>query len=160
MQSHAYTSIQNKENNTKNYNRMHTLLHYIVLHYSRLKIWWKYRLRQFLYVILWHSCEMSIYLTCTLCCHITPKHDRVTTVYTPWTTPSVTVARNLSVRVHFSLCTPMVPRSEAEILNISKLYRTCKLMDGLPLTDKRTSRQWSKDRDVSPNAAYHGGNCL
>ena len=36
----------------------------------------------------------------TLCCHVTLKHDRVTTLYTLWTTPSVTVVKLSSVHAH------------------------------------------------------------
>ena len=53
--------------------------------------------------------------------HITPKDDRVTTLYTPWTTPSVTIARNSSTHAHIGLCIPMVPNFEGEIFNILKL---------------------------------------
>ena len=57
----------------------------------------------------------------TLCCHVTPKDDRVTTLHTPWTAASVTVARNSSVHAHIRMRRPMVPNSEAEVLNFLKL---------------------------------------
>ena len=45
----------------------------------------------------------------------------VTALYTPWTTPSVTVTRNSSVHARNCLYMLTVPNSEAEILNILKL---------------------------------------
>ena len=35
-----------------------------------------------------------------VCRRVTPKNDQVTTLYTLWTTTSVTVARNSTVHVH------------------------------------------------------------
>ena len=40
----------------------------------------------------------------TLCRRITQKDNQVTTLYTPWTTPSVTVARNSYVQPRIHLC--------------------------------------------------------
>ena len=54
----------------------------------------------------------------------------------PWTTPLVTIVRNSYVHVQNRLCMPIVPNSEAEILNILKLCRIHKVMDGSPLTHK------------------------
>ena len=51
----------------------------------------------------------------TLCPRVTWKDDRVITLYTTWTTPSVTVAGNLHVHAHFRSCMPMVLKSEAKI---------------------------------------------
>ena len=45
---------------------------------------------------------------------------RVTTLYTPCTTPSVTIARNSSARAHIRLHMSTVPNSEAERLSILK----------------------------------------
>ena len=53
-----------------------------------------------------------------LCPLVTLKDDRVTTFYTPWTTPSVTIGRNSSPHARIRLRMPMVPNSEAKILNI------------------------------------------
>ena len=50
--------------------------------------------------------------------HVAPRDDQVTNLYTPWTTPSVTVARNSSGHVCFSLRISTV--SKSEILNILK----------------------------------------
>ena len=36
----------------------------------------------------------------TLCRCITPRHAQVTTLYTPWTTPSVSISQNPSARAH------------------------------------------------------------
>ena len=36
----------------------------------------------------------------TFCCCIIPKHDRVTTLYKPWTTPSVNLSKNSSAHAH------------------------------------------------------------
>ena len=55
-----------------------------------------------------------------LCCRVTLKDDRVTTLYTPWTTPSVTMARNSYAHAWNHLRMLTVPNSEAEILNILK----------------------------------------
>ena len=52
---------------------------------------------------------------------ITPKDDRVTTLYTPWTIPPVTVATNSSAHASIHLCMLSVPNSDAETLNILKL---------------------------------------
>ena len=49
--------------------------------------------------------------------HVTPKDDRVTTLYTSWIRPSVTVARNHLCMLGF-------------------VHRRYKVMDGLPLTHK------------------------
>ena len=57
----------------------------------------------------------------TLSYHVTPKDDRVTTLYIPWTTRSVTVAINSSAHDHIRPCMLMVPNSEEEILNVLKL---------------------------------------
>ena len=43
-----------------------------------------------------------------LCHHVTPKDDRVTTLYTLWTTPSVTEARNSYEHACIPLHMPMV----------------------------------------------------
>ena len=53
--------------------------------------------------------------------HITPKDDQVTTLYTPWITPSVTIARNSSVHTHIHLYMLTVRWSKVEILSILKL---------------------------------------
>ena len=53
----------------------------------------------------------------TLCRHITMIDDQVPTLYTPWTTPAVTVARNSSAHACIRLGMPKVSSSEAEILN-------------------------------------------
>ena len=53
----------------------------------------------------------------SLCCRVTSKYDRVTTLYTP----SVTVARNSSAHASIHLRIPIVPNLEEEILNILKL---------------------------------------
>ena len=52
------------------------------------------------------------FITC-----ITPKDNRVTTFYTLWPTPSLTIARNSSVHDHIHMRIPMVPNYEAEMLN-------------------------------------------
>ena len=39
-----------------------------------------------------------------LCHRVTPKDDKVTTVYTPWTTPSDTIAKNSCTHAHIRLC--------------------------------------------------------
>ena len=52
----------------------------------------------------------------TLCCHITPKHNQITTLCTTWTTPSITVVRNLYAQNCLPL--PTILNSEAEIINI------------------------------------------
>ena len=57
----------------------------------------------------------------TLCHRVKPKDDRVTTLCTPWITPSVTIARNSSVHARIRLHIPTVSNTEAEILNILKL---------------------------------------
>ena len=57
----------------------------------------------------------------TLCLHVTLKDNKITMLYALWTTPSVTVARNFPAHVHFLQPMSTVPKSEAEILNISKL---------------------------------------
>ena len=44
---------------------------------------------------------------------VTSKDDQIT--YTWWTTPSVTIARHLSVNVYFHLRMAMAPKSEADI---------------------------------------------
>ena len=54
--------------------------------------------------------------------------DRITTLCTPWTTPSVNVVRNSYVHEPNRLHMITVPKSDAEILN--------KVMDGSPLTRK------------------------
>ena len=56
-----------------------------------------------------------------LCRHITLKHEQVTTLYTPGTTSSVTIARNSSVHAQIDLRMLTVPDSKAEILYILKL---------------------------------------
>ena len=55
------------------------------------------------------------------CCCVSPKDDHVTTLYTPWTTPSVTVARNSYMHAQNRPCMPTVHKSEVEILNVLKL---------------------------------------
>ena len=49
----------------------------------------------------------------TLCCHITPKDNQVTPLYTLWITPSVTISRNSSVHARINL-----PNSEAEKISL------------------------------------------
>ena len=51
---------------------------------------------------------MSVYFT----------ERRVTTLYTLWTTPSVTIARNSSAHAGICLCMITVANSEVQILNI------------------------------------------
>ena len=48
----------------------------------------------------------------TLCRHVTPKDDQVTTLYTSCTTPSGSVAKNSSAHARIRLHMPMVPNSE------------------------------------------------
>ena len=48
----------------------------------------------------------------TLCHHITPKDVRVTTLYTLWTTPSVTIARNSYAHACIHLLMPTVLKAE------------------------------------------------
>ena len=80
----------------------------------------------------WQNVQL---LPLTLCRHsVTLKDDRVTTLYTLWTTPSVTVARNLSVHAYFQLRMSLVPKSEVKIFQ--NFCRTCKAMEGSPLTCK------------------------
>ena len=66
------------------------------------------------------------------------KTTRVTTLYAPWTTPSVTVARNLYVHACIHLHMLTVLNSVAEILIILNFHRTCKVMDVWPLCHKVT----------------------
>ena len=54
----------------------------------------------------------------SLCCCITPKGDQVRTLYTLWTTASVTTAINSSVHARIHLCMPTAPNSKMEISNI------------------------------------------
>ena len=49
------------------------------------------------YATLCHSGRNVHVPPLTVSRRITPKDDRITTLYTPWATPSVTVARNSSV---------------------------------------------------------------
>ena len=56
----------------------------------------------------------------TLCRRVTSKDDLVTTLYTPCTTPSATIATDLSVYTCIRLHMLMVRLSEVEILNILK----------------------------------------
>ena len=70
----------------------------------------------------------------TLCCLVRLKDERFTTLDTPWTTPLVTVVRHLHADAWNYLRMPIVPNSEAEILNILKLPSTRKVMDGGQLT--------------------------
>ena len=49
------------------------------------------------------------------------KHPSHTTLYTPWTTTSVTLARNSSVHAGIHLHMPTLRSSEVEILNFLKL---------------------------------------
>ena len=49
-----------------------------------------------------------------LCHSMTPKDDRVTTLYILWTAPLVTVTRNSSVHARNRLCMLTVPNSEVE----------------------------------------------
>ena len=58
-----------------------------------------------------------------LCRRITPKDDRITTSYTPWTRPSVTIVRNLYVHALNYLRMLTVPKSEVENSNILKLWK-------------------------------------
>ena len=46
---------------------------------------------------------------------VTPKDNGVSNMYTPWTTPSVTVERNSSAHAHICLRMLKVPNSEEEI---------------------------------------------
>ena len=78
----------------------------------------------------------------TLCHRGTLKDDRVTTLYTLWTKPPVTIARNLSVHAHFLLSMLMVPKSEAEILNILKLPSDAQ-GNGQSATDSQVCKQAS-----------------
>ena len=61
----------------------------------------------------------------TLCRHVTPKDDWVTTLYTLWTTPSVGVARNSYAHAHNHLRMLTVRQSEAEILKYLKTTVEC-----------------------------------
>ena len=62
-------------------------------------------------------------------CSIKPKDDRITSLCTLWTTPSVTLVRNSYVHARNRLHMLMVLQSEAEIW-------MCKVMDRWPLTRK------------------------
>ena len=57
----------------------------------------------------------------TLSCRITLKDDRITTLCTPWTTPSITIVRNSYVYAQNRLHMPTAPNSEVDITNILKL---------------------------------------
>ena len=47
------------------------------------------------------TCYTVVKHPCTALCHrITPKDVQSTTLYTPWTTPSVTIERNSSAHAH------------------------------------------------------------
>ena len=53
-----------------------------------------------------------------LCHRVTLKDHRVTALFTWWTTPSVTTARNLYVQAPIGLCMSMVTNSDVEILSV------------------------------------------
>ena len=57
----------------------------------------------------------------TLCRLIILKDNRITTLCTSWTTPSVTIVTNSYAHAQTRLQMLTVPNSEAEILSISKL---------------------------------------
>ena len=67
-------------------------------------------------------------------CLVIPKDNRVTTLYTPWTTTSVTVIRNSQAKAQNHLC--MLTVLKAEILNFPDFCGTCKDWYGGPLTHK------------------------
>ena len=50
-----------------------------------------------------------------------PKDDQITTLCVPWTTPLVSVERNLYAHAQNGLHMLMVPKAEAENSNILKL---------------------------------------
>ena len=52
-----------------------------------------------------------------LCRRITPKDDRMMTLCTPWSTPSVVVVRNSNRHAQNHLRMLMVSKSEVEMLN-------------------------------------------
>ena len=72
--------------------------------------------------------------TLTLCHCITKNDGRLTILYTPWTTPLVTIARNLSAHAHFGLhmltlvCTCSLWSAHAHFgLHMLTLVSTCSL---------------------------------
>ena len=67
--------------------------------------------------IQWQTAHLPSY---ALCRCITPKDEQITTLHTPWNTPSVTRARNSSAHAHIHLRILTMRRSEAEILNSFK----------------------------------------
>ena len=73
---------------------------------------------QILYEVCMRSCDTIPPLT--LCHCITTKDDPVTTLYTPWATPSVTIARNSYVHARNHLRMLTLPNLEAEILNFER----------------------------------------
>ena len=63
-------------------------------------------------------CQLTLY-----CC-VTPKDDQVTTLYTLWTTPSVTVARNSSEHAHItSLYTNTVNNHPKTVKQLVKIVQ-------------------------------------
>ena len=64
---------------------------------------------QDLYSTLRHIGETSMYVQSPYVTIYTPKDDRVTTLCTPWTTPSVTIARNSSAHAQNHLYMLTVP---------------------------------------------------
>ena len=72
----------------------------------------------------------------TLCPCITPKDNRVTTLCTPLTTPSVTVVRNSCVHVRNCLHMLTVRNQRGKCYTFEKNRGTCKKMDASPLCHK------------------------
>ena len=72
----------------------------------------------------------------TLCRRVTPKYNQVATLYTVWTTPSVTLAKNSSAYTHGEV---VRGRSFKHFKNFCS---TRKVLDVLPLCHKFAYKPW------------------